>query len=199
MKPLLPALVVCVGALAAVAWAQTQPVARPATPAISAPGKISWASLDAEQKTALRPLANTWPTLSPEQQRKWVALAHNFSGMSAAEQGTLQGRMTEWAALSVQQRTQARLNFGETRKLPAGEKKAKWEQYQSLSAEDRKRLAESRPKPPVGTAPALQPVSPDKILRSPGVKLSPQSGMSAPARPPVNRNTLLPNDAFHHP
>ena len=52
--------------------------------------------------------------------------------MSGAEQAKLHSRMTEWAALSPQQRTQARLNFAETKQLSPDDKKAKWEAYQAL-------------------------------------------------------------------
>ena len=48
--------------------------------------------------------------------------------------------MTEWVALSPNQRSEARLNFAEARKLPPEEKKAKWQAYQALSAEERQKL-----------------------------------------------------------
>ena len=63
-------------------------------------GSVEWSDLTIEQKTALHPLAELWPTLSLEHQRKWLALAHNFSRRPPAEQTTLQSRMTEWANLS---------------------------------------------------------------------------------------------------
>ena len=154
-------------------------------------GSINWNSLNEEQKTALRPLATLWPALDAEHQRKWIALAHNFNRMSGEERATLQGRMTDWAELTPEQRTQARLNFGEARKLPTDEKKAKWEEYQSLTPEERKRLAANRPKPPAGTAPALRPVPPEKILRAP-LPVAPSQGENAPVSSRLNRNTLLP-------
>jgi len=148
-------------------------------------GPISWSSLSAEQQTALKPLEPLWITLRSADQREWIALAEGFDKMSRKERTTLQGRMAEWSKLTPAQRTQARLNFGETRKLSIDEKRALWEEYQSLSPEERKRLAAGRPKPPKGTAPALRPVSPDKILRPPNPE-------GRPASSRVNRNTLLP-------
>ena len=174
-------------ALGVVAYAQLPSTAQQAPLA----GSISWKSLNQEQRTALRPLATLWPTLDDDHQRKWIALAHNFDRMSPEERATLQGRMTEWAKLTPAQRTQARLNFGEARKLPTDEKKAKWEEYQSLTPEQRQRLAADRPKPPAGTAPALRPVSPEKILRAPLPGAAPQAD-NAPASSRLNRNTLLP-------
>ena len=134
-----------------------------------------------------------------DQQRKWMALVHNFNRMDPDEQATLQSRMTEWARLSPAQRSQARLNFGEVRKVPADEKRAKWEEYQALPAEERDRLATEQPRPPRGAAPALRPVPPSRILRPPTLAPAPGTGVGAVAKPgntrptpPVDRNTLLP-------
>ena len=99
----------------------------------AAVGSLPWSSLNAEQKRALAPLASHWRGLSSDQQRKWVAVSHNFNRMSPDERATLQSRMTEWANLTPAQRTQARLNFGEVRRVPADERRAKWEEY-SLGA-----------------------------------------------------------------
>ena len=68
--------------------------------------------------------------------------------MSGAEQAKLHSRMTEWAALSPQQRTQARLNFAETKQLSPDDKKAKWEAYQALPPEEKRKLAAGAAKPP---------------------------------------------------
>ena len=197
---LLSVLTISLVAAGVVAYAQLsapspQPAAAAPAPATLAPGSISWSSLSREQKAALQPLASLWPTLGAEHQRKWIALTHNFNRMSQEERATLQSRMAEWVKLTPAQRTQARLNFGETRKLPIDDKKAKWEAYQSLSPEERKRLAADRPKPPAGTAPALRPAPPEKILRSPSAT---QAG--SPKTPlPANRNTLLPRSPASAP
>jgi hypothetical protein len=200
MRSLLPVMVLACVALAA--WpARAQPAADapPDAPAMLA-GSVDWKSLSAEQRTALRPLASLWPTLRPDHQRKWIALAHNFNRLSADEQSTLQGRMSEWARLTPSQRTQARLNFGEVRRVPADEKRAKWEEYQALPAEERERLANDRPKPPVSAAPALRPVPADRIVRptaaGPGLARTPDAGNPLA---PVNRNTLLPQPAASAP
>jgi hypothetical protein len=161
-------------------------------------GHVEWRSLNAERRAALQPLEKLWPALSSDQQRKWVALTENYSRMSADERSTLQSRMAEWVNLTPAQRTQARLNFGEVRKVPADEKRAKWEEYQALPAEERERLANDRPKLPPGAAPALRPAPADRVLR----QARPPVPVAAPANvppaeaalkvPPVNRNTLLP-------
>ncbi|MBH1964395.1 MAG: DUF3106 domain-containing protein [Comamonadaceae bacterium] len=191
----LSVLTIALAAAGAVAYAQlTPPPAKPAplaAPATPLLGSINWNTLNSEQKTALSPLASQWPKLSGDHQRKWIALAHNFNRMSPTERNMLQERMNDWAKLTPAQRTQARLNFGEARKLPVDEKRAKWEEYQTLSAEERERLAADRPKPPRSTAPALRPVPPEKILRTaPRSAEAPIGGAQTPS--PLNRNTLLP-------
>ena len=192
MRSLLPAMIfACVAALTWPVHAQPadEEVTEPSAPVT---GALGWRALDAEQRDALEPLAKLWPRLRPEHQRKWIALVHNFNRMSPDEQSILQERMAEWARLTPAQRTQARLNFGEVRRVPADEKRAKWEEYQALPAEERERLANDRPKPPVSAAPALRPTPPSRIVRPPAMAgTKPAPGGTSPVVP-VNRNTLLP-------
>ena len=128
--------------------------------------KPLWVELTAPQQQALVPLAPKWDTLSETQKRKWLALSQNFPKMSGAEQAKLHSRMTEWVALSPQQRTQARLNFGQTQQLSPDDKKAKWEAYQALPPEEKKKLAARAAKPPA-TAAAVKPVPTDKLAIAP--------------------------------
>lgn len=161
-----------------------------ASPGVGASaGSVPWGSLTAEQKRALKPLASQWRGLGSEHQRKWVALTENFNRMSEEEQTTLQGRMSEWAKLTPAQRNQARMNFHEVRRVPSDEKRAKWEEYQALPAEERERLAGDRPKAPGGAAPALRPAPRNRILRPAEPVASPSTLGGAV---PMNRNTLLP-------
>ena len=207
MRSLLLPITIVVCVVAALTWLALSQPASP-TPPLSTPsataqpasattglavtpppvGSVDWNTLTAEQRKALGPLSSLWPTLHPEHQRKWIALAHNFNRMSAAEQATLQGRMGAWARLTPAQRTQARLNFGETRRLSANSKRAKWEEYQALPAQERERLAQDRPKPPVSAAPALRPTPADRIVHRPthrSKNAPPPSGqvLEAPAIP----------------
>ncbi|WP_137893547.1 DUF3106 domain-containing protein, partial [Ramlibacter sp. 2FC] len=194
-------LLACLAALAlasGLAAAQPVPPAKPASaaagPGASVKPAPGWNALSAGQKQALRPLAGTWNSLSDQQQRKWLALSRNFAAMSPAEQDTLHSRMTEWAALSPLQRSQARLNFAETRKLPADEKKAKWEAYQALSPEERHKLA-SRTAKPAGAALAVRPVPPQKLALPPEARSAARRNETpGTAIPPqlVHQNTLLP-------
>ena len=193
MRHLLPVLLLVLSMLALLP-AHAQGVAGPGAAAAVA-GRIEWHNLNGAQRTALAPLERDWSSLGPDQQRKWVALTQNFNRMTPQERATQQGRMTEWANLTPAQRTQARLNFGEVRKVPADEKRAKWEEYQALPEEERARLASERPKPPAGAAPALRPVPAERLVRPskpPVAGATPETRTGIPAPPQVNRHTLLP-------
>jgi len=149
--------------------------------------KPYWSELTAEQQQALRPLASHWHALNPGHKRKWLALSRNYANMSADDQTTLHSRMIEWAALSNQQRAQARLNFAEVKRVPADERKAKWEQYQALSEEEKRRLAERAPPKPRGAAIPVRPVPAQKLVTVPAVtpagQHTPRIMLAPPASP----------------
>nr|WP_228121751.1 DUF3106 domain-containing protein [Variovorax paradoxus] len=186
MRPLPAGAVVWAGALAAAAFgltladAQTLPEAtKPAAHAAATNGAASpkavattkplWSDLSTEQQHALKPLASHWNTLNVGQKRKWLALSRNYANMPADDQVTLHSRMIEWAALSNQQRAQARLNFAEVKRVPADERRLKWEQYQALSEEEKRKLAERAPPKPRGAALPVRPVSSQKLVPVPAV------------------------------
>lgn len=179
--------------LAPAAFAQelsdTQPPAKSRSARAEAPP--TWAELSPQQQQALAPLAGGWSRLGATHKRKWIALSANYATLGPAEQALLHSRMGEWAALSPQQRTQARLNFAGTKGVSRGDRKAKWEAYQALPAEEKRRLAEdaaAKPPPPA-TAAATEPVPQQKLVRVPRAK---KDKGEAATRKKVDRNTLLP-------
>ncbi len=147
--------------------AQTTPaVAAKATPNL--PGRPLWMDLTESQQQALAPLAQLWPTMTEPHKRKWLAVSQNFGQLTTDEQTTVQGRMREWAALSPQQRSAARLNYADAKQLLQDDKKAKWEAYQALSLEAKQKLAAQQPTQPVrGAAPATKPVPTAKLTPPP--------------------------------
>ena len=184
---------------AAAASAAARPGAAKAPAAVAkANGKTVtkplWSELTDAQRQALAPLASKWDTVSEAQKRKWLALSQNFPKMSGAEQAKLHSRMTEWVALSPAQRTQARLNFGETKQISPDDKKAKWEAYQALPPEEKNKLAAGAAKPPA-TAAAVKPVPADKLATVPKAA-QPKPVAKAPriaaGAHQVDQNTLLP-------
>jgi hypothetical protein len=159
--------------------------------------KPLWSQLTPAQQQALAPLASTWDVVSESQKRKWLALSRNFPSMSGEEQAKLHSRMSEWAALSPQQRTLARLNFGQTQQLSPDDKKAKWEAYQALPPEEKRKLAASAAKPPA-TAAAVKPVPPEKLANVPKPRHVNKTPRIAAAPGQVDYNTLLPHSAPAH-
>ena len=147
-------------ALAAVCMAGWAPQAGAQAVQVAASGGVAWSQLNPAQRRALEPLASQWANLSQDQQRSWLAMAANFQDLSPAEQATLHGRMREWAAMSPQQRAQARQGFGAASKVPADERKAKWETYRNLPPEQRERFGADAPPAPAGAARALRQDAP---------------------------------------
>lgn len=140
---------------------------KPAKPANNA----GWSKLSSAEQQALQPLAASWDSLTPSQQRKWLEVSKTYPSLPAEHQTKMHARMSEWAALSTDQRAQARLNFGKTaelsKELSPAEKRAKWEAYQSLPSEEKQKLTEQVVRKPLGAAPATQPVAPHKLATLP--------------------------------
>lgn len=157
---------------------------------VAAPSKPLWRDLSARQQRALEPLALQWDSLTEPHKRKWLALSRNYARLSPAEQEILHSRMTEWATLSNQQRSQARFNFAEVKQVPVDERKAKWEAYQALSEEERRELA-ARAKPRPGAAASIRPVPAQKLVQlpaatpdahhTPRIQLAPPTSVSQPS------------------
>lgn len=173
------------------AWVHAQtPSATATKTAPSLPGRPLWIDLSESQQQALSPLSQLWPTMNEPHKRKWLAISQNFAQLSVDEQNTLQSRMHEWAALSPQQRTAARLNFAGAQLLPQEDKKAKWEAYQALSPEAKQKLAAQQNQPVLGAAPAVKPVAATKLTTSPAA--STNKTLPRIATDQVAPATLLP-------
>jgi hypothetical protein len=138
------------------------------SPAKKPKSSAGWSKLTPQQKSALQPLAQSWDSLSAGQQRKWLEVSRNFPSMPAADQANMHSRMALWGALSNRERAAARLNFATTaelsQELSLEERKAKWEAYQSLSAQEKENLARNASRPPVGAATPIRPVAPQKLV-----------------------------------
>ena len=129
----------------------------------------SWAELTPAQQQSLKPLQGQWNSLTEAHKRKWLVMSTNYPTMSAPEQARVHTRMTEWATLSAKERSDARLNFAEVGRHSTDEKQAKWQAYQQLSPEEKQKLAAGKPKAQ-GAAPAVKPVSPQKMAVVPLAK-----------------------------
>jgi hypothetical protein len=171
--------------------AQTAP-STVAKPVPSLPGRPLWMDLTEAQQQALAPLTQQWPTMSEPHKRKWLAISQNFAQLSTDEQNTVQRRMQDWASLTPQQRTAARLNYADAQQLLQEDKKAKWEAYQALSPEAKQKLATQQTPPPVGAAPAVKPVAAKKLTPAPAA--SSNKALPRIATDQAAPTTLLPNN-----
>jgi hypothetical protein len=167
-------------------------VARTAVQPHPTSAKPTWQDLTAAQQQALRPLGPKWHELSQERKRKWLEVSKNFSSLPPAEQAKMHSRMNEWVSLSRHQRAQARINFAETQKLSPAEKSAKWQAYQDLSPEEKRKLAAKAPAKPAGAA-IVKPQSAPKLANVPVTRKTHQHGNTADASiQTFNQSTLLP-------
>ncbi len=154
--------------------------------------KPAWKDLTPAQRQALQPLAPHWDRLNEQHKLKWLALSKNYPSLSSEEQVKLHLRMSKWATLSQQQRTQARQNFKEIKGLSPEQKASEWEAYQALSPEEKRKLANQARTQPAG-------VTTVKPSTSTTPKLSQVPRRSTTARPnlaeassSVQQHTLLP-------
>ncbi|MFM9915666.1 MAG: DUF3106 domain-containing protein [Rhizobacter sp.] len=100
-----------------------------------------WTNLTGSQQSALKPLERDWRGIGADHKQKWLEIAGQFPAMSADERQRVQARMTEWAAMTPQQRGAVRLQFTQAQQLAPSNRQARWEAYQALPEEERKRLA----------------------------------------------------------
>lgn len=176
-----------------------------------APGGPTWNELSPSEQHALEPLRGQWSTIDPARKAKWREVAGRYPSLSADEQQRLRGRMVDWDGMSAAQRSEARNRFRESNQLPASERQAQWEAYQSLRPEQREALAaraanrpgaqaqatpqsETRRRPEAVNRPAdaARPVAPGLMQARPGASTRPL--LQAPV-PPRHQQPGLPKIA----
>lgn len=161
----------------------------PASVALRAPVSAVWTQLPDHEQHALAPLAQRWSELTPDQRQKWQAIATQFGHLSQADQQVMQARMAHWVALSPAQRQHARLNFNSLQNVSKDEKKSRWDAYQALSDDEKKKWSATALGPPKSAAPSPRPTAPDRLIQ-PAVRSLPPA--ARPTRAPIDHYTLLP-------
>jgi hypothetical protein len=173
-----------------------------------ASGGPEWNQLSPSEQHVLEPLRGQWSTIDPARKAKWREVAGRYPSLSADEQQRLRGRMVDWDGMSAAQRSEARNRFRESNQLPASERQAQWEAYQSLRPEQREALAAraaNRPGAPAAQretlrrpeavnrpADAARPVAPGLMQARPGASTRPL--LQAPV-PPRHQQPGLPKIA----
>jgi hypothetical protein len=110
---------------------------------VAAADPADWASLTPAQQKFLAPLNRDWGSIEAPRRAKWLEVASKFPAMPKEEQARVQERMADWARMTPTERSRARLQFQESKQVPATERQAKWEAYQALPAEQRHALAQT--------------------------------------------------------
>ncbi|PVE42451.1 hypothetical protein H663_012065 [Limnohabitans planktonicus II-D5] len=185
--------VLCLVACMVAATAQTssipQKTAINSHPSGQQTHSASWLQLTPRQKQALAPLRVQWGTLTAQQQSKWLAISQNFFQLSAVEQSTMHARMADWVALSPEQRNVARFNFNSLQNLPKEDKKAKWEAYQALSADEKSQLSTASTSPGKSAARTAKPPEPHRVVQT---RIKPMDSSRTANSTNIDRKTLLP-------
>lgn len=151
----LKATVVLVALLsAATAFAVPGGMARSAAP--SSPHKLSnavkssandenprWSELRPRQQQILEPLSSEWDKMDDISRQEWLKIAGRFSKAPPQELQRIHVRMQEWLKLTPEQKRIVRENSVRAKKLDPAQKSAKWQQYQNLPEEQKRKLAAS--------------------------------------------------------
>lgn len=158
------------------------------TSAISGP---PWSSLTPAQQEALAPLQPTWNSNDAARKKKWIEVADRFPRMPADERRRVQERMADWAALTPAQRAQARMQFQEARRISPEERQARWQAYQALPEDERKRLAQSAQVPAANStaksqAPSSMNANGAKPPSAPGPVAAARAAKPAASAPKTN-------------
>jgi hypothetical protein len=160
----------------------------------AANNKPRWQDLSAPQQKALAPLAERWADMPLVSKRKWLEMSKSFDKLSAAEQEKSHLRMSEWVALSRKERTQARLNFVDSKSMDAQQKSAHWQAYQELSDEEKRKLAQASQIKPTG-ATTVKPQGNTKLAEPMTTRHSAKTDDTKRSAPALQNNTLLPKPA----
>ncbi len=121
------------------AQSRTPPQSGAAAPASEQGAR--WQELQPGQRATLKPLERDWASINANQKQKWLEIAARFPALPADEKTRIQARMAEWAQLTPEQRSQARVNFQQAKQVAPQDRQSQWEAYQSLSPEEKRKLA----------------------------------------------------------
>lgn len=96
-----------------------------------------WSDLTPVQQQVLAPFSEQWNGLPITEKQAWADLARRFPKMKPDEQKRVEKRIAEWAALTPDQRRLARANYRLAQKVGRENLLAEWENYQSMTPEQR--------------------------------------------------------------
>ena len=151
------ALVAAAGFCASTALAAQAEYAGPSTTPLQPKadaGGPRWTELSPAHRKVLAPLASDWNGLDARSKERWIDVAGRYPKMAPDAQQRANQRMGEWSHMTVAERTQARMNFQETRNVSKEEREARWKAYQALPDDKKRELAAKRAAAPASAASA---------------------------------------------
>ena len=113
------------------------PGARPSLLPLAQP---LWQDLPRVEQQVLQPFEAQWNSWPATEKRRWQTLAQRMPDMTPDQQARALQRIDEWAALSPDQQRLALRNYRLARQLTADERKAQWERYTQMTAEEKRKL-----------------------------------------------------------
>jgi hypothetical protein len=128
---------------AAAGGGRAAPPAASSTPNVAKP---AWKDLSPAQRDALAPLANDWDKFERNRKLKWLDVANKYPQLSPESQKRLHERMVEFVKLTPEQRRTARTNFQRAYELPMEQRQSLVQQYQELPPEKKQALADKAAK-----------------------------------------------------
>ncbi|MEO8525861.1 MAG: DUF3106 domain-containing protein [Caldimonas sp.] len=184
---------------------------------------VRWQALTPVQRQALGPLEREWPSIDAGRKQKWLTIADRYPGMPAPERNRITERMTEWARLTPAERGEVRLRYQEARQVPAPARSERWQEYQKLPDDAKRKFAaraarpaspDARPEPSPGAKPAFPSrdatqakanVVPNPALAQPPRQVAPTVVQAAPGAttrlitrpitPPAHQQSGMPKVA----
>jgi hypothetical protein len=141
------ALALALACVALVAFAQSPAAgggrSAPTPPATASEvAKPAWKDLSASQRDALAPLAKDWDGFDRSRKLKWLDVANKYPQLSPEGQKRLHERMVEFVKLTPEQKRTARTNFQRAYELPIEQRQSLVQQYQELPPEKKQALAD---------------------------------------------------------
>jgi len=113
------------------------PRPEPVRPSLLPLAQPLWSELSPAQRQVLAPFEDKWNALPVTEKRAWAELALRFPRMKADERKRVEKRIVEWAALTPEQRRIARANYVLAQQIARENLLAEWENYQSMTPDQR--------------------------------------------------------------
>lgn len=159
--------------------------------------KPLWNDLSSAQQVALAPLEPEWNQMEGPRKRKWIEMSARFASMPASEQQRVHERMRQWMKLTPAQRELARENYSRTSRLAqGGDKAANWENYKQLSADQRRKLANSPAAARNKSIPVALPEAPMLVTPTPCPPNTTRRGAECIL---IGTDTVVPTDTASVP